>query len=77
MYISYFHQVGIILGINQMQWALEFLKCLKEDYSYPESIRKIVNDLEIQLIDLYAKVGEQMKKNSQEPTKEEESKSNG
>lgn len=29
-----------------MQWALEFLRTTKKDYTYPESIRKIVRDFE-------------------------------
>lgn len=47
-------------GINQLQWALEFLKCMKVDYNYPASIVKIVNELEERLIKLYAKVGEKI-----------------
>jgi len=45
------------IGINQIQWALEFLKCMKEGYSYPASIGKIVHEIEEQLIKMYAKVG--------------------
>lgn len=51
-----------------MQWALEFLKCMKTDYNYPASIKKIVSELEDQLIQLYAKVGEKI----QEDTRKKE-----
>lgn len=47
-------------GVNQLLWALEFLKCMKTDYNYPASIKKIVNALEDQLIHLYAKIGEKI-----------------
>lgn len=47
-------------GVNQLQWALEFLRCMKVDYGYPETIEKIVNELEEKLITLYAKVGEKI-----------------
>lgn len=30
------------------------------DYGYPESIEKVTNDLEDQLIELYAKIGRKM-----------------
>ncbi|XP_026818946.1 uncharacterized protein LOC113557570 [Rhopalosiphum maidis] len=53
----------IQIGVNQLQWALEFLRCMKVDYGYPESIGKIVGELEEQLISLYAKVGEKMQEN--------------
>lgn len=49
-----------LLGITQLQWALEFMKCMKIDYGYPESIEKIVGELEDQLIGLYAKVGQKL-----------------
>ncbi|CAH1732585.1 unnamed protein product [Aphis gossypii] len=45
-------------GINQMEWALEFLKCLKVDYNYPESIGKIVKTIEKVMIELYSKISE-------------------
>jgi len=55
------------IGINQIQWALEFLRCLKVDYSYPESIGKIVKTLEKNMIELYSKINEiQYKKKMQE-----------
>ncbi|VVC25304.1 Hypothetical protein CINCED_3A012407 [Cinara cedri] len=47
-------------GINQVQWALEYMKCMKLDYSYPESIRSIIYVLEKQLMELYAQVGEKL-----------------
>lgn len=43
-------------GINQIEWALEFLKCLKIDYKYPENIGKIVKLLEKIMIELYSKI---------------------
>lgn len=46
--------------MSQLHWALEFIKCMKVDYGYPESIAKIVNELEDQLIGLYAMVGKKM-----------------
>ncbi|XP_015374785.1 PREDICTED: uncharacterized protein LOC107169506 [Diuraphis noxia] len=58
-------------GINQIQWALEFLRCLKVDYSYPESIGKIVKTLEKNMIELYSKINEiQYKKKMQESSVE-------
>lgn len=62
-----FH-IYVYTGINQVQWALEFLKCMKVDYSYPESIRIVVHVLEKYLLQLYAIVGEKlyMIKNKQE-----------
>jgi len=36
---------------------------MKVDYGYPDSITKIVGELEEQLISLYAKVGEKMQEN--------------
>lgn len=60
----------ILLGINQMQWALEFLKCMKLEHSYPECIGKIVYELEKQLIELYSKVSEKL--NEQKMQKETE-----
>lgn len=55
--------IFITTGVNQLQWALEFLRCMKVDYGYPDSIAKIVGELEEQLISLYAKVGEKMQEN--------------
>ncbi|KAL4135353.1 hypothetical protein QTP88_006968 [Uroleucon formosanum] len=58
-------------GINQIQWALEFLKCLKVDYNYPESIGKIVKVLEKNMIELYSKISAiQDKAKKQEPSVE-------
>lgn len=66
-------------GINQLQWALEFLKCMKVDYNYPASIEKIVNELEERLIQLYAKVGgiiqEDIRKKEMEQNEMEKEKS--
>lgn len=39
---------------------MEFMRCMKVDYGYPESIEKITNELEDQLIGLYAKVGRKL-----------------
>lgn len=64
----------LLLGINQMQWTLEFLKCMELEHSYPECIGKIVNELEKQLIELYSKVGEKLKE--QKAQKEAEKKDN-
>ncbi|XP_050526569.1 uncharacterized protein LOC126897201 [Daktulosphaira vitifoliae] len=50
----------IQIGITQLQWALEFMKCMKVDHGYPESIEKIVGELEDHLIGLYAKVGQKL-----------------
>ncbi|XP_060856065.1 uncharacterized protein LOC132933804 [Metopolophium dirhodum] len=61
----------IKIGINQLQWALEFLRCMKVNYGYPESIEKIVGELEEQLISLYAKVGEKMQENKRKKDLEE------
>jgi len=61
----------LFTGINQLQWALEFLRCMKVDYGYPESIEKIVGELEEQLISLYAKVGEKMQENKRKKDLEE------
>ncbi|XP_022175687.1 uncharacterized protein LOC111037427 [Myzus persicae] len=61
----------IKIGVNQLQWALEFLRCMKVDYGYPESIEKIVGELEEQLISLYAKVGEKMQENKRKKDLEE------
>lgn len=47
-----------VTGINQMEWALEFLKCFKVDYNYPESISKIVKTIEKVMIELYSKISE-------------------
>lgn len=55
--------IFITTGVNQLQWALEFLRCMKVDYGYPDSIAKITGELEEQLISLYAKVGEKMQEN--------------
>lgn len=41
-----------------MEWALEFLKCFKVDYNYPESIGKIVKTIEKVMIELYSKISE-------------------
>jgi hypothetical protein len=57
-------------GVNQLQWALEFLKCMKVDYDYPKSINNVVTELEEQLIRLYAKIGDIMLE--EEQRKEEE-----
>lgn len=46
--------------MSQLHWALEFIKCMKVDYGYPDSINKIVNQLEDQLIGRYAMVGKKM-----------------
>ncbi|XP_050444426.1 uncharacterized protein LOC126847984 isoform X1 [Adelges cooleyi] len=62
----------IQIGINQLQWALEFMKCMKIDYGYPESIEKIVNELEDRLISLYAKVGQKLAENNERKKTEEE-----
>lgn len=48
------------IGINQMRWALEFLKCFKVEYTYPDSIAKIVKDTEVKIIALYAKLGSKL-----------------
>lgn len=61
----------LFTGINQLQWALEFLRCMKVDYGYPESIEKIVGELEEQLISLYAKVGEKIQENKRKKDLEE------
>jgi len=59
------------LGINQIQWALEFMKCLKVDYNYPESIGKIVKMLETIMIELYSKINAiQYKLKMEEPSVE-------
>ncbi|XP_025191206.1 uncharacterized protein LOC112591583 [Melanaphis sacchari] len=52
----YNKETTIKSGINQMQWALEFLKCLKVDYNYPESIGKIVKTIEKVMIEIYSKI---------------------
>lgn len=57
-------------GIIQVEWALEFLKCMQVDYSYPESIRKIVGVLEKNLMDLYIKYGEKLNETLDESTEE-------
>lgn len=44
---------------------------MKVDYGYPESIEKIVGELEEQLISLYAKVGEKMQENKRKKDLEE------
>jgi len=60
-----------LIGINQIQWALEFLKCLKVDYNYPESIGKIVKTIEKVMIELYSKINIiQYKAKLQEPSVE-------
>ncbi|XP_050426978.1 uncharacterized protein LOC126837198 [Adelges cooleyi] len=73
---------NIQIGITQLQWALEFMKCMKVDYGYPESIEKIVNELEDQLIALYAKVGQKLheikeKKAQEEKARKENEENNG
>jgi len=45
---------------------------MKEDYTYPESIRKIIKDFEKTLIDYYAKVGEILQGIKEEKEMEEE-----
>jgi len=44
---------------------------MKVDYGYPESIEKIVSELEELLISLYAKVGEKMQENKRKKDLEE------
>ncbi|XP_026819418.1 uncharacterized protein LOC113558104 [Rhopalosiphum maidis] len=67
----YNKETKIKSGINQIQWALEFLKCLKVDYNYPESIGKIVKTIEKVMIELYSKINIiQYKAKLQEPSVE-------
>lgn len=61
-----------VIGINQMRWALEFLKCFRVDYSYPDSIVKIVKDVEKQIIVLYGKLGGMLQKMKEQRVQEEE-----
>lgn len=61
----------MVIGVNQLQWALEFMRCMKVDYGYPESIGKIVNELENQLITLYAKVGKKIQERNKQKEEEE------
>lgn len=58
-------------GINQLQWALEFMKCMKTDYTYPASMGNIVKDLEIQMIQLYSQVAEKLQEIENEKEKDE------
>lgn len=62
--------IYIYTGIIQVEWALEFLKCMRVDYSYPESICKIVEVLEKNLMDLYIKYGEKLNENMDESIEE-------
>lgn len=75
-----YYLLSIILctGINQIQWALELMKCMRVDFSYPEGIGKIVIVLEKQLLELYAKVGEKLEeiKEKQEQGEKEEAEEN-
>lgn len=41
------------------------MRCMKVEYGYPESIKKIVNELEDRLINLYAMVGKKIDENNQ------------
>lgn len=73
---SRFHNLNIfnptaLLGINQLQWALEFMKCMKTDYTYPTSMGNIVKDLEIQMIQLYSQVAEKLQNIQLEKEKNE------
>jgi hypothetical protein len=61
-----------VIGINQLRWALELLKCFRVDYRYPDSIVKIVKDLEKQIIELYAKLGGMLQKMKAQRELEEE-----
>lgn len=36
------------------------MRCMKVDYGYPESMEKIINELEDQLLELYAKIGKKV-----------------
>lgn len=54
-----------LVGVNQLQWALEFMKCMKSDYGYPQSIERIVGELEDQLIELYAMIGLKLYENDE------------
>ncbi|XP_003247091.1 uncharacterized protein LOC100574014 [Acyrthosiphon pisum] len=71
LWSMYNKETQIRSGINQIQWALEFLKCLKVDYNYPECIGKIVKILEKNMIELYSKINTiQYKAKQQEPSVE-------
>ncbi|VVC27180.1 Hypothetical protein CINCED_3A018569 [Cinara cedri] len=61
LWVVYYKKTSLRIGINQLQWALQFMQCMKVDNGYPESIGKIVSDLENQLITLYAMVGKVLK----------------
>lgn len=47
------------------------MRCMKVDYGYPESIGKIVNELENQLITLYAKVGKKIQERNKQKEEQE------
>lgn len=53
---------------------MEFMRCMKVDYGYPESIEKITNELEDQLIELYAKVGRKLQELREKKGQEESKK---
>lgn len=59
-----------LVGVNQLKWALEFMKCMKSDYGYPQSIERIVGELEDQLIELYAMIGIKLHENDEKLNQE-------
>lgn len=72
MFIYYLLSIILCTGINQIQWALELMKCMRVDFSYPEGIGKIVIVLEKQLLELYAKVGEKLEEIKEKQEKQEQ-----
>uniref|UniRef100_A0A2S2R7B7 Uncharacterized protein n=1 Tax=Sipha flava TaxID=143950 RepID=A0A2S2R7B7_9HEMI len=72
LWSMYGKEPKIKCGINQLRWALELLKCFRVDYRYPDSIVKIVKDLEKQIIELYAKLGGMLQKMKAQRELEEE-----
>lgn len=61
-----------VSGVNQLQWALEFMRVMKTDYGYSLTMQYVVNNLEDQLLLLYAKIGQKMVENDKTAKKEQE-----
>lgn len=59
-------------GVNQLQWALEFMRVMKTDYGYSLTMQYVVIELEDLLISLYAKIGQKMVENINMSKKEQE-----
>ncbi|VVC45954.1 Hypothetical protein CINCED_3A017099 [Cinara cedri] len=65
LWVVYNKKSTLKIGINQLQWALEFMRSMKVEYGYPECIGKIVSEFEDQLIMLYSMVGKKIDENNQ------------